>query len=295
MPLLAARGKVDGPRALILGGVHGDEPEGISAASAVWRDLDLEQLRGEVLVVPLANLPAWENGTRESGIDGLNLARVFPGSCDGSATQRIAYALTALIAEVDLLVDLHSAGQHYAMPFLIGAYAGDDELGRRCAAAARAFGAPVFWAHPEVAPGRSLSVAIQRGITNIYAECGGGGRVRAAHHTGYRVGVQRVLAHAGLLPPMPAAPEPMLVLRGSGDMDTRLTVSQPGLLLDDVQLLDHVRTGDVLGRVIDPSDRSEREIVRAPHDGVVGIARRMARVEPGDGVYTLTSVWAATR
>jgi len=94
---------------------------------------------------------------------------------------------------------------------------------------------------------------------------------------------------------MPAAPEPMLVLRGSGDMDTRLTVSQPGLLPEDVQLLDHVRTEDVLGRVIDPSDGSEREIVRAPHDGVVGIARRMARVEPGDGVYTLTSVWAATR
>jgi predicted deacylase len=123
LPLLGARGKIDGPRVLILGGVHGDEPEGISAASAVWQDLDLEQLRGEVLVVPLANLAAWKNGTRESGIDALNLARVFPGSCDGSATQRIAYALTALIAEVDLLVDLHSAGQHYAMPFVIGVMA----------------------------------------------------------------------------------------------------------------------------------------------------------------------------
>jgi predicted deacylase len=74
-------------------------------------------------VVLLANLAAWKNGTRESGIDALNLARVFPGSCDGSATQRIAYALTALIAEVDLLVDLHSAGQHYAMPFVIGVMA----------------------------------------------------------------------------------------------------------------------------------------------------------------------------
>src|SRR5215831_12499791 len=31
----------------------------------------------------------------ESGIDALNLARVFPGSYDGSATQRIGYALTA--------------------------------------------------------------------------------------------------------------------------------------------------------------------------------------------------------
>ncbi len=89
---------------------------------------------------------------------------------------------------------------------------------------------------------------------------------------------------------MPAAPEPSLVLRGSGDLDTRLTVSQAGLLLEEVQVLDHVRTGDALGRVIDPFDGHEREMVRAPQDGVVVMARRTARVEPGDGVYMLTSV-----
>jgi len=61
---LGARGKIDRPRALILGGVHGDEPEGISAACAVLQNLDLEQLRGEVLVLPLANLAAWKNGTK---------------------------------------------------------------------------------------------------------------------------------------------------------------------------------------------------------------------------------------
>jgi len=289
LPLLLARGSSDGPRALVLGGVHGDEPEGISAASAVWRDLDLEVLRGCVLVVPLANPPAWEAGTRESSVDGLNLARVFPGRPTGSLTERIAHALAGLIAEVDLLIDLHSAGLHYAMPFLAGAYAADDDLGQRSLAAARAFGAPVLWAHPDVAPGRSLSVAVEHGITSLYVECGGGGRVRPTHHTAYRQGVRRVLAHVGCLPSMTPPPEPQLVLRGTGDLDTRLHVTEPGLLLEAAGLLDHIHAGQVLGRVIDPWDGRERQVLRAPHDGVVVMARRTARVQRGDGAYMIAT------
>ena len=47
------------------------------------------------------------------------------------------------------------------------------------------FGAPIFWGHPEVAPGRSLSVALAAGIPCLYAECGGGGRVRPADLLAY--------------------------------------------------------------------------------------------------------------
>jgi predicted deacylase len=289
VPMLCARGAQDGPRALVLGGVHGDEPEGISAASAVWRELDLDALRGSVTVLPLANPPAWRAGTRVSGADGLNLARTFPGRADGSLTERIADAISALIHESDVLIDLHSAGLHYRMPFLAGAYAADDDLGRRCTATGLAFGAPVFWAHPDIAAGRSLSVAVERNIVNLYVECGGGGRVRAEHLLGYRQGVRRVLAHCGLLPrpSLPPAPPPIVRLRSTGDLDTWLTASAPGLLLERVNLLDTVRAGDILGTLIDPSDGSELERFEAAFDGVVVMARRTARVQPGDGVYML--------
>lgn len=289
LPLLLVRGAADGTRVAILGGVHGDEYEGIAAAAAVWRDTDAAALRGDLAIVSVSNPPAFEAGTRVSSIDGLNLARTFPGRADGTATERIAHAIgTRVIKGAGFLMDLHSAGQHYAMPLLAGSYVGESDLGRRCEAAALAFGAPTYWAHPEVAPGRSLSVAMDEGIPNLYAECGGGGRVRPHEHAAYRDGVRRVLAHLGMLPAdgVSPPPAPSLRLRGTGDLDTWIEVTRAGILKERVALLDRVTRGQVLGEVVD--ERGEvLQTIEAPWDGVVVMARRTARVRPGDGSYMI--------
>jgi predicted deacylase len=287
LAVLVARGHADGPHVVVLGGVHGDEYEGVTAAAAVWRDLDVSALRGQVSVVSVANPPAFAAGLRTSPVDGVNLARTFPGSPDGSITERIAYQLSeALIRRADLLIDLHSAGQHYAMPLLCGGYSAANDLGRRCRAAAMAFGAPVYWAHPDVSPGRSLSVALDAGVTCIYAECGGGGRVRPADLHAYRLGVRRVLAHLGALPPLDPAPAPEVRLRSTGDVDTALAVTQAGVLVEHTSILSRVEQDEVLGEVLD--ERGEiLETLRSPCRGIVVMARRTALVCPGDGAYLI--------
>ena len=289
LPVLRLQGRGTGPRVAILGGVHGDEYEGIAAAAAIWRAIEPDRLRGSLIIVPTCNLPAVEAGTRSSPVDERNLARTFPGTPDGTLTERIADALSReIIRDCDFLIDLHSAGQHYAMPLLAGCYAGADDLGRRCEAAALAFGAPLYWAHPDLAPGRSLSVALDAGIPNLYVECGGGGRVRAEHFDAYVTGAQRVLSHLGCLPARAApAPPPTLRLRSTGDLDTWLTISAPGILLERVGLLDRVHEHDVLGTVVDARDGAILQELRAPFDGIVVMARRTARVRPGDGAYML--------
>jgi predicted deacylase len=286
LPLLLARGRSDGPRVAVLGGVHGDEYEGVTAAAAIWREVDVEVLRGSLAVVPVCNAPAVDAGTRSSPVDDRNLARTFPGSPEGSLTERIADVLSrSVIRNSDFLIDLHSAGQHYAMPLLAGCYAAADELGRACEAAALAFGAPVYWAHPGIAPGRSLSVALDAGIPNLYVECGGGGRVRPDDLAAYRLGVRRVLAHLGCLPPLPPAPPPRLRLRSTGDLDTWLTIAADGVLLQLARVLDTVTRGQTLGVVVDPRDGETLQTLAAPFDGVVVMARRTARVRPSDGAY----------
>jgi predicted deacylase len=284
--VLEAQGRRDGPRVAIFGGVHGDEYEGVTAASFVWQDINVDDLSGSVVVIPVCNPPALAAGTRTSPIDGRNLARTFPGHASGAITERIADVLSReVIHTADYLIDLHSAGQHYAMPLLAGCYAASDDLGRRCAAAALAFGAPVYWAHPDIAPGRSLSVAVDADIPSLYVECGGGGRVRAADLAAYRLGVRRVLAHLGCLPPMAPSPPPSLRLRSTGDLDTWLSVTSDGVLLERVSLLESVKRGQTLGVVVDPNTGDIQETLAAPFDGVVIMARRTARVRPGDGAY----------
>src|SRR5437899_2605861 len=114
--------------------------------------------------------------------------------------------------ELSLLIARgHASGAHVVV---LGGVHGDEYEG---VAAAAAFGAPVYWGHPDVSPGRSLSVALAAGVVCIYAECGGGGRVRPADLRAYRQGVRRVLAHIGALAPMAPAPVPDLRLRSTGD------------------------------------------------------------------------------
>src|SRR5690554_6816592 len=88
-------GERPGPVLAVLGGVHGDELEGVLAARYVARSLDLRSLRGTVRIAAPAHPAAWAATSRVSPVDGLNLARVFPGSPEGSPTAQVAHLLTS--------------------------------------------------------------------------------------------------------------------------------------------------------------------------------------------------------
>jgi uncharacterized protein len=108
--LLRIIGSPEGPTLAVLGGVHGDEPEGVLAAWDLFAKLQRRELKGTVLIVPVASPDAFVAGTRHSPLDGGNLARSFPGNPAGTPTERLASLLTlAVLAPCDLLIDLHAA------------------------------------------------------------------------------------------------------------------------------------------------------------------------------------------
>src|SRR6516225_9575911 len=55
VPLLAVCGRGSGPRLMLVGGVHGDEADGIAACFALWERLAPHDFVGRVLIVPIAN------------------------------------------------------------------------------------------------------------------------------------------------------------------------------------------------------------------------------------------------
>ena len=171
LELVAVDAAADGPTVAVLGAVHGDELEGVAASRAVARNVATALVAGRVLLVPVANPLAFSTRTRTTPSDGGNLARSFPGTAEGTDTERIADVLTRqVIAECDLLIDLHSAGVAYSMPLFVGCAGGDDEVSQRSVAAATVFGAPLGWEHAVMNPGRSLSAALDLGIPGIYVE-----------------------------------------------------------------------------------------------------------------------------
>lgn len=105
-----------GPTALVVGGVHGDEPAGYRAAHDVanWR-ID----RGTLVVIPEANPRAVERGTRK--VNGLDLNSQFPvGERPATEQARIVWRVVKN-HDPDVVVDLHSSQ---------GIYGVDDGVGQ---------------------------------------------------------------------------------------------------------------------------------------------------------------------
>ena len=101
-----------GPTALVIGGVHGDEPEGQVAALNLARELQPEQVTGRLIVIPCASPEASRAYTR-LWPSGANLNRSFPGTPTGPADEQLAHFLsTQLFPIADLIVDIHSGGRN---------------------------------------------------------------------------------------------------------------------------------------------------------------------------------------
>lgn len=287
----------DGPRVVVLGGVHGDETEGILAAGQL-SSLPMQLTRGVLDVVPVCHEVAFEADSRTSPLDGLNLARVFPGDAQGRPTERIAAALTERILDgCTLLIDLHTSGQSYDMPYLAGFRrdpdADPDGLGE---IAAREVGADFLWFHGEGprsrSSGRSLSVV----DVGIYLESPGGGPTNRAQADRYVDGVLRILARMDMVVPTAldrdifASKGTPIEVAGGGDLDRdMLAVTADGYFLHAVGQGDEVAQGQLLGQVVSVRGVT-LETLTAPRAGYVMAVKRRSRVHAGDLVVNLATV-----
>lgn len=270
-----------GPVLAILGGVHGDEPEGVFAADALTRTAPVIE-RGSLVVVPVAHPAAFAADAR-CGPGGGNLARAFPGDPAGTPVERLAAALASeVLAGADALVDLHTAGRAFDMPLLAGyvetGAAEVDAVSRRMA---RAFGADFLWRHREGAPGRTLSVMGERGKPAIYVEAAGGEALSWATLERYRAGLRGVMAALDMTGPPPSQGDDPRAVEGPGDLDRdAVTAPQAGYFTALVAAGDRLERGQTAGWILargrDPLP------VTAAQDGIVMFLRRRARVAPGD-------------
>jgi len=287
MPVMVVRGRRDGPTLVTLAGVHGDEYEPMAAVQRTFADLDPASLTGTWVAVGCCNVDAYLSANREAGVDGKNLARVFPGRADGTLTERVAHCLTHdFIRRASFLCDLHSAGRAYRMVPLAGYNVGDEALAGVQRDAAAAFGLPLVWGTPPN-EGRTLSVAYEHKIPAIYCETTGAGGCRDEDVEAYVRGVRRLMIHlhmlAGQVEPSPdtrivedATPE-------SGHLQVQNVTPVDGVFRAAVDLNDELRKGDLLGRVFDLFGQVRFEC-RTDKPGTVILIRHLARVEAGDAL-----------
>jgi predicted deacylase len=288
LPVLIAHGKGEGRVLLALGGVHGDEYEGPQAIREVFDNLDTAEMMGKFIGIPVANPPAHCASRRESPIDRLDLARLFPGRNDGTISERIAYHIGRMISMSNFLIDLHSAGLKYDAPTLCGYVAVEGEAGRVSKEAANIFGAPVVWEHPSVSPGRTLSVAIEKGIPCLYTETRGGAWLSNDSVLYYKNGLLNVMKYLGMIPgPYVCTSKVKYFMFGGGDVDKdSIKSSASGFLISFVDILNEVKEGEVLGKILNPLGETVQEVI-SPSNGYVIFKRSNPIVCSGEWIYLL--------
>src|SRR5262245_31560040 len=94
IPLVVVNGGDDGPVACLTAGVHATEYAPIDAAMRTVQSVRAHDVRGALLVVPVANMRMFESRTGfVSPLDGMNLNKVAPGKHDGSISEVLAHVL----------------------------------------------------------------------------------------------------------------------------------------------------------------------------------------------------------
>jgi uncharacterized protein len=141
LPVMIMNGAGDGPRITINGATHPTEHIGVHALQILLREkLDPAKLKGSIVAFPVANPFAQQFSAYVSPHDGINMSRSYPGSKDGTVTQRFANFIWEEAAlKSDLVIDQHENAKE-ALYFSIVARAKDEDTEKKALDLAKAFG-----------------------------------------------------------------------------------------------------------------------------------------------------------
>jgi N-alpha-acetyl-L-2,4-diaminobutyrate deacetylase len=289
VPIVSIRGG-EGPTALVVGGVHGDEPEGQVAALRLARETGPADVTGHLIVVPCASPDASRAYTR-LWPDGANFNRSFPGSPDGPPDEQLAdFFSRFLIPRAEVVVDMHSGGRSGLCPPWSEMHLVENPAQRRAMAEAMlAWNTDWHFVYIDIAgTGLLVGEAERQGKVVVSTELGGGGHVTAATHRIAQGGLANVLRHVGVLPGEVVRRETPARIVDATAVENYLLAPESGLWETFVDLGDRVEPGQPVGQVhfLERPDR-EPAVVTALTGGVVMVVRAIATTAQGDNVVVV--------
>lgn len=267
LPATILHGEQPGKTVLITAGIHAEEYVGIQSALELSEMLKVQKIAGTVVIVKVVNRKAFEvRSGSESHEDGKNLNRVFPGSKEGTWSERLAYAIEKeLLSIADYYIDLHSGDSYEQLtPYVYYAGAAAKEVVEQSREMAQQADVP-YMVGSNVAMGGCYNYAASLGIPSILLERGqmGGWTKEESHST--RRDVRNILCHLGIY---------------QGEKDYRnyyplevkdlcyQAANEQGLWYPCKKPGDMIQQGDILG-VIKDYEGKILEVCKAEYGGVI--------------------------
>jgi len=272
------RSSQPGPTVLVMGGVHGDEINGIQIVRRLLEDQAFDELiAGSVIAIPLLNVFGFINYSRDVP-DGKDVNRSFPGVSTGSLASRTASVLTKkVLPSVDYAIDLHTGGaSRYNYPQI--RYSKKDTRAKKLA---KAFGAPYVIEKPWITKS-FRKTANQLGISVLVYEAGESVRLDGFSIEVGVAGVKRTLKELGMLSKAPKSNNKAQFFKSTGWIRS----SEAGLFTWSKQSGNYVTKGEQLGVIHSPHGDRMKRILAKKNGHIIG-HNNASVVHNGDALFNI--------
>jgi uncharacterized protein len=277
VPVIVVNGKGPGPVLCLTAAVHGDELNGIEVVRRVVEDLDIEELNGAVIGVPIVNIQGFYRGTRYLP-DRRDLNRYFPGNARGSAATRMAHSFfNEVVKQCSVVIDLHTGSLNRTNLPQVRA----DLRKPLVARMTPAFGATVVL-HSVGEKGSLRRAATEAGIPSVTFEMGEPMRIQQEQVEHGVKAVETLMYSLNMTKQRRYWGDPESVYYAS----KWVRVDTAGILFSDVALGERVSEGELLGIVTDPLSNQQHRIYAPLSGRVLGMALNQV-VLPGFAAYRI--------
>ena len=289
IPTVIINGENDGPIVNLHAGIHGDEYEGIHAIWNIIEEILPKNLYGAIIATPIVHVAAYNAGTRESPVDGKNLARVFPGIPNGTTTDRLAnFFFNEVVLKSEYTLGLHSGGFRYKFHPLVEYYhGGKREVEEKARIVAEAFAIGPFDIIQRLpVPPHNVTCTYEasiNGVMGVEPEMWGEGRCIPEHVEQYADSIRNSLHRLNMID---ESNERLKKTNGAKTIPDHVEgdwvlARSGGLFVSEVKIRETVEKDQLVGRILDDFGET-REEVKAPATGFVGAIRTFAMIRPGD-------------
>lgn len=276
----------EGPTVTLLAGSRGDEFDGQVALHRLIDSIEIDNVKGCLIVAPTMNPLASAVYSRNTPVDGKDLDRCFPGDAAGTITEQMAaYIFSMIIEPASLIIEIQSGGASTRFTPLAAVHFNTENksLQKSTEQNMIAFGAPYS---TRLLPGHEGSLATTAQNLDkefVAVRLGGGAGINANCIEVALTGCRNVLVHIGLL-------QQDLVLRATRMLEVtsqKNYVIAPcaGLLELCKNAGDEVYMGSPVARIIQPGNTGSKPVViNADRNGILMAHHHAGLIEQGDCV-----------
>ena len=298
IPIAVSHGAKAGPVLALLAGAHGTEYASIIALEKLISGIDAKQLSGTVIIVPLLNVPSFVKIVPHlNPTDGKNMNRMYPGSPNGTQTDRASHLITTQVVEQsDHVIDFHGGDIDESLrPYSYWNQTGRSAQDAISKGMVLAFGLDHIVISPNRPRDPAASVyfentATTRGKPSIIVEAGHAGTVDDGEVALLVNGTLSVMRFLKMLPGAPAPVENPVWIDHLADV----AAEQSGIFYPLVKRGAYVTAGMKLGYVTDYVGKLLFD-ARAKESGVVLYVRAVPTINKGETIASVGVVGSAPK